>query len=86
MDVVGLGGPHADGLITPPVGMNLFIIHSIAPEIPITATYRGVAPFALSDIIRVGTLLGFPPITLWLVRIMFSQESLPHRGSPTTPS
>ncbi|OUS08919.1 C4-dicarboxylate ABC transporter permease [Rhodobacterales bacterium 52_120_T64] len=59
------------GLITPPVGMNLFIIHSIAPEIPITQTYRGVAPFVLSDIIRVGILLGFPSITLWLVRVMF---------------
>ncbi len=59
------------GLITPPVGMNLFIIHSIAPEIPITQTYRGVAPFVLSDIIRVGILLGFPPITLCMVRVMF---------------
>ena len=59
------------GLITPPVGMNLFIIHSIAPEIRITQTYRGVAPFILSDIIRVGILLGFPSITLWLVRVMF---------------
>ncbi len=59
------------GLITPPVGMNLFIIHSIAPEIPITKTYRGVAPFVLSDIIRVGILLGFPSITLGLVRFMF---------------
>lgn len=59
------------GLITPPVGMNLFIIHSIAPEIPITQTYRGVAPFVLSDIIRVGILLGFPSITLWMVRVMF---------------
>jgi len=59
------------GLITPPVGMNLFIIHSIAPEIPITQTYRGVAPFVLSDIIRVGILLGFPSITMWMVRVMF---------------
>ena len=59
------------GLITPPVGMNLFIIHSIAKDIPITQTYRGVAPFVLSDIIRVGILLGFPSITLWLVRVMF---------------
>lgn len=59
------------GLITPPVGMNLFIIHSIAKDVPITETYKGVAPFILSDIIRVGVLLGFPSITLWLVRVMF---------------
>ena len=59
------------GLITPPVGMNLFIIHSLAKDIPITQTYRGVAPFILSDIIRIGILLGFPSITLWMVRVMF---------------
>lgn len=59
------------GLITPPVGMNLFIINSIAPDVPITQTYRGVAPFVISDIVRVGILLGFPSITLWLVRVMF---------------
>lgn len=59
------------GLITPPVGMNLFIIHSIAKDIPMIETYKGVAPFVISDIIRVGILLGFPSITLWLVRVMF---------------
>jgi len=59
------------GLITPPVGMNLFIIHSIAKNVPIRETYKGVAPFVLSDILRVGILLAFPSITLWLVRVMF---------------
>jgi len=59
------------GLITPPVGMNLFIIHSLAPEVPVTQTYRGVAPFVLSDLIRVAILLAFPSITLSLVRVMF---------------
>ena len=59
------------GLITPPVGMNLFIIHSIAREVPITDTYKGVAPFVISDLIRVGILLAFPSITLFLVRVMF---------------
>ncbi len=59
------------GLITPPVGMNLFIINSMARDIPMAATYRGVAPFVLSDLIRVVILVGFPGITLWLVGVMF---------------
>lgn len=59
------------GLITPPVGMNLFIINSIAKDVPVTQTYRGVLPFVISDLVRVAILLGFPSITLWLVRVMF---------------
>ncbi len=59
------------GLITPPVGMNLFIIHALAPDVPILQTYKGVAPFVVSDIIRVGVLLAFPSITLFLVRVLF---------------
>jgi len=59
------------GLITPPVGMNLFIIHSMAPDIPLSETYRGVIPFVISDLVRVLLLVAFPPITLILVRWMF---------------
>ncbi|GHE04932.1 hypothetical protein GCM10008024_33970 [Allgaiera indica] len=59
------------GLITPPVGMNLFIINNVARGIPISRTYRGVAPFVLSDLVRVALLVGFPGLTLWLVRLMF---------------
>ncbi len=59
------------GLITPPVGMNLFIIHQVAPDILISQTYRGVAPFVLSDLIRVALLVVFPGLTLWLVGVMF---------------
>ena len=59
------------GLITPPVGMNLFIINGVARDIPISKTYAGVAPFVLSDLIRVVILVSFPAITLWLVGVMF---------------
>jgi len=59
------------GLITPPVGMNLFIINQVAKDIPISKTYKGVAPFVVSDLIRVAILLLFPSITLWLVSVMF---------------
>jgi len=59
------------GLITPPVGMNLFIINSIAKDIPMVQTYQGVFPFVVSDLVRVVILVAFPGITLWLVGVMF---------------
>jgi tripartite ATP-independent transporter DctM subunit len=59
------------GLITPPVGMNLFVINSMDREIPMSATYRGVLPFVVTDIVRVAVLLMFPMITLALVRLLY---------------
>ncbi|MEN8656510.1 TRAP transporter large permease [Marivita sp.] len=58
------------GLITPPVGMNLFIINSMAKETPIGQTYKGALPFVLTDMVRVVILAAFPPITLWLVWVI----------------
>ena len=55
------------GLITPPVGLNLFIINALAKTTPISATYRGALPFVVTDMIRVMILAAFPAITLWLV-------------------
>jgi tripartite ATP-independent transporter DctM subunit len=57
------------GLITPPVGMNLFVIQSMAPDISIRDTYRGVWPFVASDLIRVTLLVIFPAITLVALRL-----------------
>ncbi|MCO5134730.1 MAG: TRAP transporter large permease [Phyllobacteriaceae bacterium] len=59
------------GLITPPVGMNLFVINSMAKETPIYHTYRGVMPFVTTDVIRVGILTAFPAITLALMRLLY---------------
>ncbi len=58
------------GLITPPVGMNVFIINSIARDVPMLETFKGVMPFLLSDIVRVVILVAFPVITLGLVRLI----------------
>ena len=59
------------GLITPPVGMNLFVINSMADKVPVSETYRGVIPFVISDLVRVGILILFPALSLVLVRLMF---------------
>ena len=55
------------GLITPPVGMNLFILNSMDRETPMTQTYRAVLWFVGSDIVRVVILVLFPAITLFLL-------------------
>ena len=59
------------GLITPPVGMNLFVINSMAGDIPIRETFRGTFPFVLADIVRVAILTAFPAITLGLVWLFY---------------
>lgn len=55
------------GLITPPVGMNVFVIKSVAPDIPIKDIFKGVFPFVLSDIVRLGLIIAFPMLALGLL-------------------
>ena len=57
------------GLITPPVGLNVFIINKMAKNVPISDTFIGVLPFLISDFIRVGILFIFPGISLFLIRL-----------------
>ena len=54
------------GLITPPVGLNVFVIKSFVPDTPITKIFRGVMPFFAVEIFRVGLLLLFPALCLLL--------------------
>ena len=58
------------GLIMPPVGLNVYVIHSIARDIPIRDTYLGVMPFIASDFIRTALLVAFPSLSLWLVKVL----------------
>ena len=55
------------GLIAPPIGLNVIIVNSLAREVPITQTYRGVLPFLATDALRIVLLLFFPSLSLWLV-------------------
>ena len=54
------------GLITPPVGMNLFMVKSAAPRLPLKTIMQGVMPFVLVDIVRLAILVAFPAIVLLL--------------------
>lgn len=58
------------GLITPPVGMNVFIINGMARDVPMIESFRGVLPFLISDMIRIAALIAFPFISLGLVRML----------------
>ena len=58
------------GLITPPIGMNVFVINSIARETSLVTIFRGVLPFVATDIVRLGLLVAFPWLVLWLPRTM----------------
>ncbi|MFL1461431.1 TRAP transporter large permease [Roseococcus sp. DSY-14] len=58
------------GLTAPPIGLNVFVISSIAREVPIARTYRGVLPYLATDLLRLALLVLFPAISLWLVRLL----------------
>jgi C4-dicarboxylate transporter DctM subunit len=58
------------GLISPPVGMNLFVLNALLPHVSITTLYRGVLPFVVADVIRLGLLIAFPIISLLLPNMM----------------
>jgi tripartite ATP-independent transporter DctM subunit len=57
-------------LITPPVGLNVYVVHSVAPEIPLEEIFRGVLPFVAMDILTVGLLIMFPQIITFLPSLM----------------
>jgi len=57
-------------MITPPVGINVFVINSIAKDVKITTIYGGVMPFILTGIIRLILLVAFPMIALRLPMTM----------------
>jgi C4-dicarboxylate transporter DctM subunit len=58
------------GLIAPPVGLNVYVVNSLASDVPMVETYRGVLPFLASDAVRVALLLAFPVLSLWVVRLL----------------
>lgn len=54
------------GMICPPVGMNVFVINSIARDVPLGAIYKGTMPFIAVDVLRLLILCAFPALSLWL--------------------
>jgi len=58
------------GLITPPIGLNVFVLRAVLPDIPMQTVFRGVLPFVGADIVRVILLVMFPAISLFLPSFM----------------
>ncbi|MDP7053148.1 MAG: TRAP transporter large permease [Alphaproteobacteria bacterium] len=53
-------------LITPPVGLNCYVVSAVRPDIPLGDVFRGIAPFFVADVVTIGLFLAFPGIILWL--------------------
>ena len=59
------------GLISPPVGMNIFVLRTLLPNVPTSTIYRGVTPFVIADIFRLGVLIAVPALSTWLPTLLF---------------
>jgi TRAP-type C4-dicarboxylate transport system permease large subunit len=59
------------GVITPPVGMNVFVVAKMVPETTIAEVYQGIFPFLMGDTIRLVLLLAIPSLALWLPNLLF---------------
>ena len=53
-------------LITPPVGLNCYVVAAVRPDIPLGDVFRGIFPFFIADVITIGLFLAYPEIVLWL--------------------
>ena len=58
------------GLITPPVGLNVYVLKGVAPDIPISSIFRGCGWFVAVDLINVAILVLFPQIILFIPQTM----------------
>jgi C4-dicarboxylate transporter, DctM subunit len=58
------------GLTTPPIGIIVFVLHGMAPDIPLKTIFTGILPFFAADILRLGILVVFPAISLWLPTVL----------------
>ena len=54
------------GMITPPIGINVFVLHGMAKDLPLGTIFRGVVPFVFADLARLLVLILFPALSLWL--------------------
>jgi tripartite ATP-independent transporter DctM subunit len=58
------------GMITPPIGINVFVLHGIARTIPLNTIFKGIVPFLVADLVRLSILTVLPGIALWLPGVL----------------
>jgi TRAP-type C4-dicarboxylate transport system permease large subunit len=54
------------GMVTPPIGLNVFVLHGMVPDLPLRAIFRGVAPFLVADALRIALFILVPEVVTWL--------------------
>jgi C4-dicarboxylate transporter, DctM subunit len=59
------------GLISPPVGMNIFVLRTLLPNVSTGTIYRGVMPFVIADVVRLAILISLPILSTWLPTLLF---------------
>lgn len=59
-------------LVTPPIGLNCFVVSAVRPDIPVSTVFRGVGPFVIADFITVGLFLAWPELITWLPNRMLN--------------
>lgn len=62
------------GLVTPPIGLNCFVVNGVRPDIPLSEVFKGIWPFVVADLITVGFLIAFPGIVLYLPETMMPSQ------------
>lgn len=58
------------GLITPPVGMNVYVVKAVIKTVPMSVIFRGTVPFLAANLVVLGLLIGFPKLSLFLPSLM----------------
>lgn len=58
------------GVITPPVGINVYVIKGVAPDVPLETIFKGIFPFLGAIIVCIAILIAFPQIALFLPSFM----------------
>ena len=61
------------GMISPPVGINVFVVKSIAPEVPMHTIFRGIRPFRFAIAVMIAPLVAFPGIAMFLPGTMLGE-------------
>ena len=57
-------------LVTPPIGLNCFVVNGVRPDIPLNDVFRGIGPFFVADVATVGLFIAVPEIVTFLPRLM----------------
>lgn len=58
------------GVVTPPVGLNCYVVNGVRPDIPLQSVFKGVAPFLVGEVVILAVIVNFPELVLWLPNMM----------------